>query len=102
MATAHAHERQSATLVIAPAAAGALRRSGRAVSRDLLLGLVLHDARTDREWPGGPGEVHGGRFCLPHQPLRPRSKRHAHLLSEPLAAAILLPHGRIARRRRPG
>ena len=39
---------------------------------------------------------HGREFRLAHRRLRPRAQRHAHLLSQPLAAAVLLRDGRVA------
>ncbi len=42
-------------------------------------------------------ERHGARFCLPDRHLWSRAERHAQLLLEPLAAAVLLRDGGITR-----
>ena len=51
---ARAQARRSASVLVALAAAGALHRAGRPLQRDLLLGLVLHDARPGGERPARP------------------------------------------------
>ena len=84
-------------LFVASAAAAALRRSGRPVPRALLLGFVFHHAGPCRKRPGGPARGHGAEFRRAHRRLRPHSERDAVLLPHPLAAAVLLRHGRPAR-----
>src|SRR5688500_11330340 len=80
--------------LVAPAAAPALRGPGRALRRDLLLGLLLHDAGVGREWPTRPRAQHARELREPDRSLRPYSKRQPDLLSQPLATAVLLIHGR--------
>jgi hypothetical protein len=77
-----------------PAAGQAVRGARRALPRDVLLGQLLHDAGPGRRRPPGRGREHGRRLRRADRPLRPHPQRHAHLLSQPLAAAVLLRDGR--------
>jgi hypothetical protein len=83
-----------------PAVGQAVRRARRALSRDVLLGQLFHDAGPGRRRPAGRGREHGRRFRRADRPLWPHPQRHAHLLSQPLAAAVLLRDGGPRQRRR--
>src|SRR5437867_1460141 len=69
-------------LVADPAAAG-VRHPGRPLPRDLLLGLVLHDAGTDRERSDRPRAQHARQLCLPGRGDRARPEREPDVLPEP-------------------
>ncbi len=63
--SADALDANGAARLLAAAAAGGLRRARRAFPRDVLLGFVLHDARSGAERPPGSGREHGARLRLP-------------------------------------
>ena len=100
---AGAQARGSASVLVAPGAAASLRGAGWALQRDLLLGLVLHDARAGGKRPARPDGLDARQLRVAHRPVRPRAERQSQLLPQPLAAAVLRGDGgagRAARRRR--
>ena len=100
---ARTQARGSAAVFVATGAAASLRGAGRALQRDLLLGLVLHDARAGGKRPARPDDLDARQLRVAHRPVRSRAERQSQLLPEPLAAAVLCRDGgarRAARRRR--
>ena len=97
LAGARAPARARSSLRLAAAAALSLCRAGRALHRDLLLGLLFHHAGPGAERAARPRPRHGAQLRQPDRPLRPRAERQPHLLSQPLAAALLRRDGRPGR-----
>ena len=73
--------------VVDPVAAG-VRRPGRPVPRDLLLGLLLHDARADRERADRSRAQHARQLRAPGRDGRAHSQRQPRVLSQPQPAAV--------------
>ena len=94
MGSAHPFQQHGAALFLTAAAARILRRTRRSLSRIVLLGFLLHDAGIGAEWARRIGRAYGARLCLPDRLVWSRAERHPQLLSEPVAAALLLRDGR--------
>ncbi len=80
----------------AASALDALRGARRALSRDVLLGFLLHDGGSSDQRTRRSRGRHGRELCRPHRSVRAHSERQPDLLPEPLAATVLCGHGRAA------
>src|SRR6266516_1287013 len=98
LAGPHPPARHIGRALVADPAAAAVRRSGRALPRDLLLGLVLHDAGAHRERSDRPRAQHSRQLRLPGRDGRAHPQRQPDVLSEPQPAPVLRRHGRALRR----
>src|SRR5690606_31331564 len=93
VAAADPAQSRTAAARLAAAVAASLRGPGRALPRGLLLGFLLHHAGPGRKRPARAGAADAGQLRPPGRHLGPYPQRQPQLLSQPLAAAVLLAHG---------
>ena len=99
MAAPHAASRQRGRTFVPDSASQSVRRAGRPLPRGLLLGFLLHDARSGRERSHRSHEEHAGQLRASDQDGWPHPQRQSHLLPHAQPAPVLRGDGGTVRPR---